>query len=48
MMQEYVEKHPKVNMHEAFDIIRGQADKAYLDSVTRYCEDSSYDAQNDY
>ena len=47
MMQEYVDQHPDVDVHAAFDIIRGQADKAYLDSVKMYCDDS-YDAQNDY
>lgn len=46
MMKEYVEKHPDVDMHAAFDIIRSQADQAYLDSVKMYCDDPSYD-QND-
>jgi hypothetical protein len=43
-MKEYTEKHPEVETHAAFDIIRGQADQAYLEAVKNYCEDQNYDA----
>ena len=45
-MKDYTEKHPEVDTHAAFDIIRGQADQAYLEAVKMYCEDQNYDAQN--
>jgi hypothetical protein len=46
MMKQYVEEHPDVEVHAAFDIIRSQADQKYLDSVKMYCDEESYDAQN--
>jgi len=45
MMKGYVEKHPDVEMHAAFDIIRSQADQAYLDSVKMYCDDGENDTE---
>lgn len=45
-MKQYVEEHPDVEVHAAFDIIRSQADQKYLDSVKMYCDEESYDAQN--
>ena len=41
-MSEYCSEHPEVDMHVAFDIIRGQADQEYLDKLTFYCQEEPH------
>lgn len=38
-------KHPDVPFHECIDIIRGQADKQYLDAITN-CFDDAVEKEN--
>lgn len=36
-LQRYQLDHPEVPYHEVIDIIRGQADQEYLDTITEMC-----------
>lgn len=42
----YQTENPDVPFHEVIDIIRGQADKEYLDIITDYCREDSPDQEN--